>query len=100
MPKPVCVKCQCFYRPKRNGFYWTEMMPSGVADPQENIRGLRKPQAWMDYKLWSGDLYECPDCEHQIVVGHGAQPIAEHWHTEYMRQKVAHGATQLEVKDC
>jgi hypothetical protein len=75
------------------------MMPNGSSGP-ENIRGLRRPDAWQDYKVWGSDLYECPDCEHQIVVGHGAQPIAQRHDEHYMDQKVALGAAQLEVKDC
>jgi len=81
--KPICVKCQCFYRVRRNSFAFIEGMPNGTAAPRENIRGLRKPEAWQPYKLWNGDLWECPDCGHQTISGVGFVPIAEHYQPQF-----------------
>lgn len=97
MPKPVCVKCACFYRPKKNGYYLIEGMPTGAHDPTENIRGLRRPEAWEPYKLWNADLYECPDCGHQIVVGFGQSPMAEHYMPKF---KELAERSDLMVNDC
>lgn len=74
MPKPVCVGCERFYRPKVNGYTWIEGMPESADTPP----GLAQPAGWRPYKLWSSDLWECPDCKHQIIVGHCQQPIEKH----------------------
>lgn len=96
MPKPVCPACQCFYRPKTNGFSFVEGMPVGSA---ENIRGKRKPEAWKPYKLWNGDLWECPDCGAQVVVGCAPRPVAEHYQPGFTQAVADFGAT-LQVNDC
>lgn len=95
MPKPVCVKCQCFFRPKTNGVHWVEGMPDGHTPG--NIRGRRAPEAWQPYKLWNSDLWECPDCGHQIIVGHAGQPTAEHYQDDFQAQAVG---SMLQVNDC
>lgn len=101
MPKPVCVACQCFYRPKKNGFYFTEMMPNGTHQgPAEERRGKHMPEAWQPYKVWTSDMYECPECHHQILVGFGNQPSVEHYQDEFETLQMSLGATQLLVNDC
>jgi hypothetical protein len=79
------------------------MMPNGNVDayePDENIRGLRKPEVWTEYKIWSGDMWECPDCQHQIVVGFGKEPVSEQHRTDFMRYMESLRADQLKVNDC
>ena len=95
MPKPVCVNCQCFYRPKQNGFKLIEGMPKG--DHDENIRGKRKPEAWEPYKVWQADLWECPDCFNEIVVGFGHRPTAEHYEPHFKKEAMG---VWLTVNDC
>lgn len=51
MKTPICVRCAVSMRCKKNGYV--------VADPT--------PPTY-----WRGDMYECPVCEVQIVVGFGA----------------------------
>lgn len=100
--KPVCVKCKCFYRPHKNGFAFTEGMPNGN-DPNDrfdNIRGLRKPSAWQPYKCWMGDLWKCPDCQHEIVVGVCSGPFAEHYQKDFEEIQTRLNAKQLQVNDC
>jgi hypothetical protein len=29
------------------------------------------------FKIWRGDLWECPSCEHELVTGFGSGPLAE-----------------------
>lgn len=96
--KPVCVKCKCFYFPKKNGFKFIEGMPIGGSH-SENIRGYRHPELWEPYKLWNGDLWECPDCGSQIVVGVLGGPISEHYMSSFKEVAEALGAT-LQVNDC
>lgn len=96
MPKPVCVKCQCFYRPEKNGFCFTEGMPKGLNAP----RGLRDPSAWEPYKLWRGDLWKCPDCNHLIIVGCASSNFHEHYLPGFTEAAAATGADQLQVNDC
>ena len=99
MPKPVCVKCACFYRPKKNGYCLVEGMPNGTTHPDENIRGHRKPEAWQPYKLWVADLWECPDCGHQMINGFASRPLAEHYQSNFKMRAEACRAT-LQVNDC
>lgn len=88
MPKPCCLRCQCFYRPLKNGVRVLENMPvvphgaDRVRDNEE-IRGRRSPGEWAPYKLWVADLWECPDCGHQLVTGFGGGPVVERHHAEF-----------------
>lgn len=112
MPKPVCVKCECFYRPHKNGYSFIEGKPKGtyspiptadgkvelVRDRPEDIRGLRAPDAWEPYKLWNGDLWKCPDCGHEIVVGCLNQ-VSEHYKPDW-DEMIIQFDPQITVKDC
>jgi len=94
--KPICVKDRCFYRPHRNGVWFTEGMPSGGPGPTP--RGNRAPHRWKPYKLWQGDLWKCPECGHEIISGVAPQPLAEHYQPgfEATRMKLS----RLQVNDC
>lgn len=94
--KPICVPCQRFYRMKKDGYYFLEMMPLG-----RNVReGTAEPDRWQPYKLWVGDLWECPDCHAQIVSGTGREPLAEHYQEGFAAHVERLGAAQLKVNDC
>ncbi len=87
--KPICVKCQKFYKPKKNGFRFTEMMPVNGPDWDQGT--------WRPYKVWDGDLWECKGCGHEIVVGCGLEALSEHYMPDFHDyQKMS----QLEVNDC
>lgn len=90
--KPVCVPCERFMRPKKNGFIFMEGW-------QGTEPGKRDPESWKPYKLWAGDLWECPDCHAQTIVGVGARAITEHFNPEFNEIARRSGATLL-VKDC
>lgn len=94
--KPVCVPCRCFYRPKETGFSFIEGMP---LNSERDIRGNRSPGSWTPYKLWSGDLWECPDCGAEIIVGVASAAISEHYLPDFHDQVSAYSAT-LQVNDC
>lgn len=96
--KPICVNCRCFYRPEKNGYMFMEGMPIDN-DPFMNIRGNRAPNAWQPYKLWRGDLWECPDCQHQIVVGVAQSPMAEHYELNFSQIVEAY-PPEIQVNDC
>lgn len=91
MPKPICMTCKKFYRPKKNGVTIEEGMPVD--------RGKLLARKWVPYKLWRGDLMECPSCHHQIVHGFGYQPLAEHYQKNYDRIKAAEGVIAF-IEDC
>ncbi len=95
MLKPICVKCQRFYRAQRNGFYFIEGMPDKGALP-----GTAEPEKWHPYKLWSGDLWACEGCGHELISGTGRAPVAEHYQTEFGALVTRLGADQLQVNDC
>lgn len=72
MRTPVCLNCNLFYRPKMNGYIFCEMIPVGTG------RVTFKP-----YRIWSGDLWECPRCQSQIIEGFGKDPISEHFEPDF-----------------
>jgi hypothetical protein len=93
--KPICVPCQRFYRPKKNGFAFIEGMPIGNGvEP-----GLRQPESWEPYKLWRGDLWHCPDCGAEIIVGVAPSPMSEHYRPDFVEHVESSRAT-LQVNDC
>jgi len=97
MQKPVCTKCQRFYKPEKNGYYFLEGMPSGpwVAEP-----GTAHPEQWKPYKLWCGDLWKCHGCQHTIIIG-ALHPIAEHFEFDFAKTvRVCAGDSPLQVNDC
>jgi len=69
MPKMVCTKCEREFKPKRNGVHVHELMKNDTAI----------------YKIWDADLWECPDCNSEVVAGFGRVPMAEHFETEQMQ---------------
>jgi hypothetical protein len=85
--KPICMKCRKFYRPKRNGTYFTEMMP-----------GLSG--GWRPYKIWMGDLWICKGCGHEIIVGVGRDPLCEHYEDMFKELREGTRADEIEINDC
>lgn len=72
-------------RPVKNGYYFEEAI-------------VLQDDEVSPYKLWSGDLYRCPNCNHEVIVGVGAAPIAEHFQPDYA-EKVKAYKSQLQVVD-
>jgi hypothetical protein len=101
MPKPVCVKCQRFYRPKKTGVAIVEGMPIGGAGI--NPPGTAAPEMWKPYKLWQADLWHCLGCGHELVVGFGAEPVRIQ-HQEDFLEKVMAQQTRFpnlpQINDC
>lgn len=94
--KPVCVKCQRFYKIKKSGITVQEMMPrTGGPTPA----GTQAPEKWKSYKLWRGDLYACTGCGHEIVTGFGNMPFAEHYQEQYADDLAAH-PPYVNINDC
>ncbi len=93
MPKPLCVSCQRFYRPKRNGTYVAEMMPSKPGA----LPGLMEPKLWVPYKVWVADLWECKGCGHELISGYAYQPTAEKHSPDFERWMAM---TTVVVNDC
>lgn len=97
--KPICVPCSRFFRPKKTGLYFTEGMPKpGVSN--SDIVGTRSPGSWQPYKLWAGDLWECPDCGAEVVTGVPPRAIAEHYQPEFADQVRSFDAGGFQVNDC
>jgi len=80
--KPICTKCQRFYRPLKNGVGFLEMMPIDGHYPTPKP-GTEEPDKWKPYKLWQADLWVCKGCGTEIIVGAGSQPIAEHYQPNF-----------------
>jgi hypothetical protein len=94
--KPICVPCERFMRPKKLGYYFLEGMPTHAHDGSQG----KHSAGWAPYKLWAGDLYHCPDCGAQTIVGTGRAPISEHYLDDFPRLVDELGAARLLVKDC
>jgi hypothetical protein len=95
--KPICVPCARFYRPKRNGVYLCEGMPHG---PEWDGQIGRDSPGWLPYKIWLGDLWECPNCHSQIISGVGAQPLDEHYTATFKQNLARTNALSYFIKDC
>lgn len=96
MLKPICVKCQRFYRPHRNARLFVEAMPKGGnmhAPP-----GTESPEQWQPYKVWSGDEWMCFGCGSLIIVGTGFSPVKERYHDGF--DEAVANASYLTVNDC
>lgn len=86
----ACVKCQRFFKIKRNGAVLEEGMPVG------------KPEVWKPYKLYMADLYECEKCGTQLAIC-APRPAYEHFQEEYEVAKTAYRAANRllpMVEDC
>ena len=93
--KPICVACRRFFRPKKNGYPFIEGMPT-----RDKPRpGCADPNPWRPYKLWLGDQWECAGCGASIIIGVGAEPVAEHFQPEFQERISSFGAS-LQVNDC
>lgn len=94
--KPICIPCQRFFRPAKNGFYFIEGMPT----VNEAAPGNSEPEKWQPYKVWVGDVWECHGCGARIISGVGREPIAEHYQPDFPDRVSALGADQFQVNDC
>lgn len=92
--KPICVPCQRFYRPQKNGVFFIEGMPTENADA-----GTAEPEKWQPYKLWSGDRWACEGCGAVIIVGAGLNPVRERHHVDFKEMIKRLDAT-FQVNDC
>lgn len=93
--KPVCTKCQRFFRPKTNGISFIEAMPTVALAPA----GSSEPELWKPYKLWSGDLWVCLGCGAEIIVGVGQRPLAEHFQPTFEEELRVYKPS-VTVNDC
>ena len=58
--RPVCAECEVEMVPETNGV--------GVLDMAE----------FGPHQVWDADLYKCPKCGFEVIVGFGQAPLAEH----------------------
>jgi hypothetical protein len=93
MPKPMCVPCQRFFRPRRNGVRVLESKPLG-SRPEP---GTSQADRWVPYKVWSADLWECQGCGAQIVSGWGHGPMSQDYLPGFEDEVATCG---LIVNDC
>lgn len=97
--KPICVPCHRFYRMVKSGYYFIEGMPIPQAFGVRVESGTADPDNWKPYKLWSGDLWRCEGCGHQIISGTGLLPIAEHYQSHFTDTAKRLDA-EYQVNDC
>ena len=58
----VCVNCKRMLKIKKNGIIVAEHLKNGEL-----------------YKVWSADLFECPNCGFELISGFGNQPNYHHF---------------------
>ncbi len=92
--RPICVPCRRFYKPAHTGIAFVEGMPEEGAKP-----GNAEPERWKPYKLWSGDLWKCPECKAEIIVGAGRAPLSVQ-HEPGFAQAIEREGAQLQINDC
>lgn len=102
--RPICTKCSRFLKPKKTGFYFIEGFPEtvpacGAIEEHTARPGLSEAQHWKPYKLWAGDLYECPGCGAQVISGAAAKPVAEHYEPDFADQVKSCNA-KFQLNDC
>jgi hypothetical protein len=85
--KPICMTCRVFYRPHRNGVFFTEGMPTGNGE-------------WRPYKIWVGDLWKCWKCGHEIISGVGRNPIRVQHEPDFNHTQEVLGAKEIVINDC
>jgi hypothetical protein len=93
--KPICLKCQRFYRAKKNGYAFIEGMPLGASLP-----GTEYPEGWVPYKLWVGDLWVCQGCGHELVAGVARLPRGEHYEPDFEEKVKSYGRPLVQINDC
>lgn len=96
--KPICVKCQRFYRQEKNGTAFVESMPKHN-EGKRVAPGTATPELWQPYKLWMGDLWKCDGCGSLIIVGVGTRQLSEHYKPDFEQTCKEYGAT-IVVNDC
>jgi hypothetical protein len=93
MPKPICVRCQRFFKPKKNGVHVLEQMPAVYgARP-----GAEHAEDWKPYKVWMADKLACEGCGAEIIVGYGYHSLAEHYQPSFEAERALATYT---VNDC
>lgn len=64
----ICAKCQIELRPKTNGVYVLERATFGP------------------YALWVADLWHCPGCGLEVILGFAPKPFAEHYQADFVEK--------------
>ena len=73
-PGYACVACQTYLRPRKNEIY--------VLIENDDVA----------HAVWCADLWECPDCGTQVILGYGQQPVSKNYKDdfEYYVEKCTH----------
>ena len=67
-PGYACATCSTMLRPRKNDITVHVTMSDG-----------------QPYQIWSADLWECPKCGTQVVLGYGQHAWAEHYQPDFAR---------------
>lgn len=69
MNRPVCVSCGCYYRCWKNDV----VVETGELKVSERFS---EPSTWVSHEIRSADLWRCPECEGEIVIGFAQDPLS------------------------
>ena len=81
IPKAICMNLDAHEPNDQGEKYGQEMFP---AKNDFRVEMVFPNSSY--YKIHT-DLYECPQCGNQTVVGFAKQPFTEHWQPEYDQAK-------------
>ena len=66
--------------------------------------GTAEPHKWEPYKIWQADLWACPSCGHELIVGAGLRPMSERHMSDFEviknRYDSAYSGGMVRVNDC
>jgi len=78
--RPICAKCSVFFRCEKNDYAFEV----GFGD------GTHRP-----FTLWLGDLWRCPGCDTEIIVGAGTRPMATLHQDDFEKIRESHNPQLL-----
>ena len=79
--RPVCPKCNCEFRPEKNGVGVLDMADFGPCD------------------LYDTDLWKCPVCGAQVIGGFGNSAISSHFQEDFQTMIASYESQDLLVRN-
>ncbi len=77
----ACSTCLLWMKVRRNGVNVLETLEDGTTP----------------YKVWEADLWECPECSHQVLSGFGLHAISEK-HKDHFAEHLAR--VNITIRGC
>lgn len=79
IPQAICVKCRTPFKPEKNE----------VAAHVYSEKGYY-------YSIWA-DLWKCPKCGAEIIIGFGKNPFIHNYQTDQKQPELKHPTREFQV---